>query len=79
MESGSEKIFKPNQASLPATPGKPWLWSRVSEKLPLQTALASNMSSQDPPRDKNLVVKPHDQWDSYYHIPELENGVNTFP
>lgn len=28
--------------------------------------------------DKNLVVNPQDEYDNYYHIAELENGVKTF-
>jgi hypothetical protein len=28
--------------------------------------------------DKNLVANPQDEYDNYYHIPELENGVKTF-
>ncbi len=28
--------------------------------------------------DKNLVVNPEDEYDNYYHIPELETGVKTF-
>jgi hypothetical protein len=28
--------------------------------------------------NKNLVANPQDEYDNYYHIPELENGVKTF-
>ncbi len=28
--------------------------------------------------DKNLVAYPQDEYDNYYHIPEMENGVKTF-
>jgi hypothetical protein len=28
--------------------------------------------------DKNLVANPQDEYDNYYHIPELENGVKSF-